>query len=115
VTSKTRLESEEGASRLDRLIHFSTTSKALRAMDTAIRYAPALNRVKSHQKTLEAAMSINARLLDFFIIIIINSLYPHTLVCKPGRTLKQTYQQSLSEFLESFLRGWICGRFATTD
>jgi hypothetical protein len=53
--------------------------------------------------------------LDFFIIIIINSLYPHTLVCKPGRTLKQNYQRSLSEFLESFLRGWICGRFATTD
>jgi hypothetical protein len=33
-------------------------------------------------------MSINARHLDFIIIIIIISLYPHTLVCKTGRTLK---------------------------
>lgn len=37
------------------------------------------------RSTSEAAMSITARLLHFIVI----SLYPHTLVCKTGRTLKQ--------------------------
>jgi hypothetical protein len=59
-------------------------------------------------------MSINARLLDFIIIIII-SLYPHTLVCKTGRTLKTKLSAVFFGVFGTFLRGWICGRFPTTD
>jgi hypothetical protein len=46
-------------------------------------------------------MSINARLLDFIIIIII-SLYPHTLVCKTGRTLKTKLSAVFFGVLEPF-------------
>ena len=100
LVQRTLLENEEGATSLGLS---STASNRARLTLTGKRRQP---------KRLGSGYVYTRATLNFIFII---PLYPHTPVCKPGRTLKQILS-GLLEFWKTFsLRGWIGTRTPTID